>query len=219
MKSTSTLRTAYIFLCSICIATFTIINLHAQNCTVNAGIPQIICQADGSFTLTGIASEPLSNQPDRQWVQLEGPNTATIQSPTQEVTNVTNIITGQYVFEFSAVCQNGIRTHDSVIVTVDDPPPALNLSDITMCFETTITLPTVSNVSYRTYQDNSAGIYTYVTSSTSTTPRFESYYASTGVDKIYVESSRGTCTRLDSFNLTHQGSPNTVCAGPDFFYL
>jgi large repetitive protein len=76
---------------------FTITEVHAQNCSVNAGVPETICPDEELF-LYGNKSGLLSDPVTTVWSQVSGPS-ATIVTPNELTTQVTNLIPGStYVF-------------------------------------------------------------------------------------------------------------------------
>ncbi|MFZ4059318.1 MAG: PKD domain-containing protein, partial [Ferruginibacter sp.] len=92
--------------------------------TVNAGVDQDICSATwpASTTLTATPSAP--NGTTALWSQISGPTTATIATPSDASTTVSNLQTGIYAFEHRI--SNGACTEnaDTVLVTVTQQPSA-----------------------------------------------------------------------------------------------
>ena len=78
----------------------------AQNCSVNSGVPQGICENDQLF-LHGSTSglEAVGNEPT--WSQVGGP-TVTIVATTDLNTEITNFSGGNiYTFRLSSTCLDG----------------------------------------------------------------------------------------------------------------
>ncbi len=65
---------------------------NAQNCSVNAGIPQTVC-VNAQLYLHGSYTPPLQNGAQVIWSQIAGP-AATIVDPTNLNTQVTNLLAG-----------------------------------------------------------------------------------------------------------------------------
>ncbi len=90
---------------------------NAQNCTVNAGVPQSIC-ADETLTLSGSTGGLIAI--NAVWSQVSGP-AVTIANPNALVTNVTGTSTlgGQVlVFKITATCDDGKIVSDQVVYTI-----------------------------------------------------------------------------------------------------
>lgn len=88
----------------------------AQNCTVNAGIPQTICIRN-PLVLTGTENGLFTGGNNYRWDKISGPS-AVITAPTAASTAVTNLSAGVYTFRLSALCQDGVRATNDVQVTV-----------------------------------------------------------------------------------------------------
>ncbi len=89
----------------------------AQNCTVNAGVPQSIC-ADQTLTLSGSTGGLIAI--NAVWTQVSGP-AVSIVNPNALVTNVTGTSTlgGQVlVFKITATCEDGKIVSDQVAYTI-----------------------------------------------------------------------------------------------------
>ena len=91
-------------------------NSIAQNCSVNAGVPQLVC-ATNTITLTG-GKTGLFQTGVTTWQQIQGP-TAIITNPSNLTTTVTSILGGYtYKFRLSTTCLDGSLVYDDVDVTV-----------------------------------------------------------------------------------------------------
>ncbi len=88
----------------------------AQNCTVNAGIPQTIC-IQNPLVLTGTENGLFTGGNNYRWDKISGPS-AVITNTTAASTGVTNLSAGVYTFRLSALCQDGVRANNDVQVTV-----------------------------------------------------------------------------------------------------
>ena len=111
--------------------------LQAQNCTVNAGTPQTLCDGDQLFLDGEFAGEVDSPCSVCGWTQVSGP-TATIVDPANLDTEVTNIIGGNvYVFRISATCEDGSLVYQDVTITVETITEADAGPDATYCPDAT----------------------------------------------------------------------------------
>jgi len=99
------------------------INVSAQNCSVNAGVPETIC-ANEILILDGSKTGSFSGSGETTWSQVSGP-TVTIVNPNNLITAVTNF-TGNnvYVFRLSTTCEDGTLLYQDVIKTVLPISPA-----------------------------------------------------------------------------------------------
>ena len=115
------------------------VNTYAQNCAANAGLDQTICVTQ-PLTLSGVAGNPQSTTPAYLWTQVSGPN-STINNPTALTTLVSGITPGNYVFQFSNKCADGLTATNLVSVSVSpSPPTALAGNDTAVCTITSIPL-------------------------------------------------------------------------------
>jgi len=89
----------------------------AQNCSVNAGIPQTICANDLMFLHGGLSGLDDPANP-AFWSQIDGPS-VTIVDPYDLNTQVTNFAGGQnYTFRLQNTCEDGSLVFQDVVVTV-----------------------------------------------------------------------------------------------------
>lgn len=109
---------------------------------VNAGADTSIILPTSSLTVHGIATSLTSTIVSYLWVQLSGPNTADIVSPTSATTNIISLIAGVYIFKFTATDANSMSASATITVTVVPPgniPPTADAGP-----DKNITLPTTS---------------------------------------------------------------------------
>lgn len=83
--------------------------------TSNAGSDQSISVTSVSLSGSGSSS---SNGYNYKWVQVSGPNTGSIASPTSSGTNVTGLTNGVYIFRLVVTDDDGAADADWVTVTV-----------------------------------------------------------------------------------------------------
>ncbi|MET1259864.1 gliding motility-associated C-terminal domain-containing protein [Flagellimonas sp. DF-77] len=106
-------------------------NVHAQNCTVNAGVDETICQNVSSFNLSGSATGLVQSGPT--WAQIAGPS-ASIVDPNDLNTQINGIIGGNvYTFRLSAQCTDGSTQFQDVNITVAPITIADAGQDISSC--------------------------------------------------------------------------------------
>lgn len=84
----------------------------------DAGLPQTVQQPALSFTLTGTGTSTNGNIVGYLWSLISGPNVPVINRPSSPSTAVTNIVAGNYRFQFMVVDQAGLTGVDTVTVTV-----------------------------------------------------------------------------------------------------
>ena len=124
----------FVFLFFICFQ-----NIKAQDCTVNAGVDQNLCEATNTF-LNGNISGNFSVDP--LWTQVSGP-IVTIVDPTDpngdtEITGLTH--PEIYSFEISLLCDDGQTARDTIFINNGSIPTAnAGLAD-TLCTSGTIVL-------------------------------------------------------------------------------
>ncbi|MEN1728638.1 MAG: DUF5060 domain-containing protein, partial [Pseudomonadota bacterium] len=81
--------------------------------SLSAGPDRFLMLPENSTTLNGEAQGSAT----LNWIQVEGPNSATVGTPDQVTTGVSGLVAGYYVFELS----NGLDDFDRVVVAVADP--------------------------------------------------------------------------------------------------
>jgi PKD domain len=109
----------------------------AQDCTVNAGLPQTICPGD-PLTLTGVFAGNLAAAPNPMWTIVSG-NGGTITNPSSAITTVTGYLASPtvnttIVYKLSVTCLDGVRTSQDVTVTVKRQPSKSTVgNDTSVC--------------------------------------------------------------------------------------
>lgn len=117
--------------------------------TAFAGPDQVDTLPQTSDTLVGLASDADGDALTLLWTQSNGPNTATITSPTALTTTITGLIAGAYSFRLTANDgRGGIGSGDVAVKIVDvvlpgDPPtpPVYVPPTVTIRGDTTIQFP------------------------------------------------------------------------------
>ncbi len=113
-----------------------------------AGDNIVITLPKNSVTLSGSGTPADSNGfiKNYKWTQIKGPSTSTIVNPESPITQVNNLIKGDYEFQFTVKDNKGNIARDSMSVTVAaSPEPTINqLPIVNAGSDLTITLPTNS---------------------------------------------------------------------------
>lgn len=108
----------------------------SANCSLNAGVDQVVCT--GTATLTGDFSGSFPVPKVTVWSQVSGPS-ATITTPSALVTTVTGLVGGNtYKFRLSSTCEDGSATYDEVSITVSNFPTTNAGADFTICTGNTV---------------------------------------------------------------------------------
>jgi hypothetical protein len=97
--------------------------------TVDAGVAQTITLPVNTVTLAGTASgNGGASISTTTWIQTSGPNGSSIATSSSPVTNVSGLAAGIYVFQFTAVDNNGLSGVSTVTITVRAPntPPTVD---------------------------------------------------------------------------------------------
>ncbi len=94
------------------------ININAQNCSVNSGVPATYCQTTPTFQLYGGTSGRVINNSWR-WRFISGPKVPLISDSTLKIPTITGANrVGVYTFRFLASCETGSNFQD-VNITID----------------------------------------------------------------------------------------------------
>lgn len=91
--------------------------------TVSAGTDQTVTLPTASATLSGTASDADGTIASSQWMQLTGPNTATLANATSLTATVSGLVTGVYEFQLTVTDDDGASASSKTKVTVN---PASN---------------------------------------------------------------------------------------------
>lgn len=188
-------------------------SLFAQNCTVNAGVDQLLCSSQ-PVTLTAVSAGTLSASPNYQWSLISGP-AATIATPNSLTTTVTGINPGTYVFRFSAVCQDGVTAVDSVIVRViPDPAQPLAGADQQTCLLQSLNLLANTPPGGQTGQWLLTAATTGATIAAASLPATTVTVSSGGLKQLIWRISNGACFKDDTLDIRVL-RPAAVSAGAD----
>lgn len=103
----------------------------AQNCSVNAGINETICENINTFTLSGSVAGLVQSGPI--WSQVGGPSVL-IDNPTDVNSSITGFIGGNsYTFRLTAQCTDGSTQFQDVNITVESITIANAGTDVMSC--------------------------------------------------------------------------------------
>lgn len=104
--------------------------LHAQNCTINAGVTTSVCPND-KFILSGSSSGLIAINPI--WSQVSGP-AVTIVHPDHLISEVAGYTAGNsYKFRLSAKCVDGSLIYDEVVYNTYPATIANAGTDLSVC--------------------------------------------------------------------------------------
>ncbi|MEP2771630.1 MAG: PKD domain-containing protein [Fulvivirga sp.] len=132
--------------------------------TVNAGNDIEIQLPTSSTNINGTASDSDGSIVSRQWVQQNGPTSATLSGATTNTLSASNLSAGTYVFRFTATDDDGASAFDEVNVNVletNQSPTADAGSD------KNVQLPTNTVVINGSGSDNDGSINSYLWEKTS----------------------------------------------------
>jgi K319-like protein/PKD domain-containing protein/type IX secretion system substrate protein len=206
MKILTTTITSFLLLC--------IQNLFAQNCTINAGVDQVICSSQ-ALTLAATTAGSPNATPNYQWSLVTG-SAVGISSPGSLSTAVTGVNPGTYIFQFSGVCQDGTTAYDSITVQVlTIPAQPLAGPDQQICTPQSVTL------SANTPPSGQTGIWVIPATTTGITIAAAGNASTTatattaGVKPLIWKISNAACSLSDTVNI-NVVSPSTISAGSNF---
>ena len=90
--------------------------------TANAGADQTITLPVNTVNLTGSANDPDGTIVSYLWTKISGPATFSINSPTQALTSITNLVQGVYVFRLTVTDNSGATADAFVTINVNIAP-------------------------------------------------------------------------------------------------
>lgn len=198
-------------------------NVSAQNCSVNAGVPETICE-NASYMLSGSATGLIAGGPT--WSQVGGPSVI-ILAPTNLNTGVSGLTGGNtYTFRLSATCTDNSVQFQDVAITVLPITVASAGPDLSSCPDATGSLIVNGNApnnpgetgSWSIVGDNDAGVTINFPNAASTTltTAATSAGASTLRWTITGPTTGGiSCESFDEITVTNFGGQQPVNAGPD----
>ncbi|AZQ64068.1 carbohydrate-binding protein [Flammeovirga pectinis] len=106
-----------------------------QSPVANAGNNVSTSLINGTAQLTGSGTDPEEDALSYNWIQVDGPSTATILNPTSAITVINDLVLGTYVFELTVTDAVGNTSTDQVNVEVKDVINMLSNGDFSNGFE------------------------------------------------------------------------------------
>ncbi len=193
-------------------------SLYAQNCSINAGLSNTICQNE-TLTLNGTRSGLFAPGAVVNWSQVSGPSVI-IHSPDKLISNVSGYVAGNYVFRLSIKCRDGYIAEDFVTITVLPLTFPDAGRDSVLCPNATTTLyantPANPGETGRwTYiGSNAAGITILFPNNPRSPILINPSNAGTSVLRWTITTSNG-CYSSDDVSITNFGGVDPVFAGDD----
>lgn len=193
-------------------------NLYGQNCSINAGLSNTICQNE-TLTLNGTRSGLFAPGAVVNWSQVSGPSVI-MHSPDKLITNVSGYIAGDYVFRLSVKCRDGYIAEDFVTITVLPLTFPDAGRDSVLCPNaiTTLYANTPANPGETgrwTYiGSNAAGITILAPNNPRSPILINPSNAGTSVLRWTITTSNG-CYSSDDVSITNFGGVDPVFAGDD----
>ncbi|MEO6316204.1 MAG: T9SS type A sorting domain-containing protein [Chitinophagaceae bacterium] len=203
--------TAVILTCSLLLFK---VALLAQNCTINAGVNQVICNSQPLVLTATTAGNPNAT-PAYQWVLVSGAPVA-FTAPGALSTSVTGINPGNYIFQFSGMCADGITAFDSVNVQVL-PAPAQPLAgaDIQICTPGSVSLSANAAPPGQTGTWIIPTTTTGITIATPGNPNSNATATTGGVKPLIWKIGNAACSLNDTVNVRVLNAA-TISAGANF---
>jgi hypothetical protein len=188
--------------------------LSAQNCACNAGFDQTICVTQ-PLTLTATAGTPRFTPNAFLWTKIAGP-AAIITTATATTTTVTGLAPGNYVFEFSNKCADGLFAKDYISVAVlPEPPTALAGVDVAICTPAAVPLNANSVTAPITGTwTASPAVGTFLPNANAPNATYTPP-AGAAVYTLTWTTSNGICTKTDVMTVTVAAPTLPVNAGVD----
>ncbi|MBO0592891.1 DUF11 domain-containing protein, partial [Cellulophaga sp. E16_2] len=195
----------------------------AQNCSVNAGVAETICE-NNSFVLSGTAAGLIADGPT--WSQVAGPSVI-INDPSNVSTGVTGLTGGNtYTFRLSATCTDTSEQFQDVTITVLPITIAEAGGDLAFCPDNTGSIIINGNSPNNTGEtgvwsligDNDAGVTINFPNNESTTLTLAETNAGVSTLRWTITSPTSggvTCTSFDEITVTNYGGQEPIDAGPD----
>ena len=197
----------------------------AQNCSVNAGIPETICENIVSYTLSGSSSGLVQSGPT--WSQVGGPSVIIV-DPSNLNTQVNGLVGGNtYTFRLSAICTDGTPQFQDVDITVQPITAANAGTDIASCPDNSGTIVTNANTplnggetgQWSIVGSNNAG----VTINSPASPNSSLTLAETSAGTTTLQwtitgpeyAPGQSCESSSTITVTNYGGVSVVNAGPD----
>ncbi len=197
----------------------------AQDCSVNAGIPETICQNNLNYTLSGSVTGQLQGAP--LWSQVAGPPVL-LQDPSDLNSAIFGMQGGNsYTFRLSANCFDGSTQFQDIEITVAPITIAETSDDLFSCPDRSGTIEVYGNppenpgeVGTWTFEgNNNAGVIINEPNSPTTTISLLEVYAGTSTLRWTIRGPADAlgqyCESYSEMLVTNYGGRAIVNAGPD----
>jgi len=198
---------------------------NGQDCSLNAGVPEIICENNYEFTLSGSISGAFQN--GAIWTQIAG-GLVIINDPSDLNTRITGMTGGEsYVFRLSATCNDGGFQFQDVEITVNAITTASTGPDIFSCPDSSSTLQITGNIpqnpdeigSWSFVGNNNAGVVINSPNSANSTINLLEVYSGVSTLRWTIRSAPNslgqTCESFADIVVTNYGGRSAITAGED----
>ncbi|MEM9868409.1 MAG: hypothetical protein AAF765_12015, partial [Bacteroidota bacterium] len=196
-----------------------------QNCSVNAGVAETICENVVGFSLSGSTAGLIQSGPT--WSQVGGPSVL-INDPSDVNTTVTGFVGGNdYTFRLSASCTDGSTQFQDVVITVQPITVADAGSNIESCPDSSGSIVTNANTplnagetgTWSIVGSNNAGVSIVNDSSPTTSLNLADNSAGTTTLQWTIRGPDYApglfCESSATITVTNTGGVSVVDAGPD----
>ena len=185
----------------------------------NAGPDQTITLPTNSVFLNGSASsDPDGSIIGYTWTKISGPSQYTISNFDQAFTGINNLVTGTYIFQLTVTDNRGGTSRDSVVITVNPPPPGTNLPPVAVAGgDATINVNFYTLNSWTTYDPDgtiSAYLWTKIAGPAQITMG-PAIYATASISNLVNGTYSFELTVTDNLGLTDKDTVNITVALPN----
>jgi hypothetical protein len=199
---------------AVCLLFLSNSSLFAQNCSLNAGVDQVLCNSQ-IVTLTATTAGSLNATPNYQWSLVSG-SPVNITSPGLLSTTLTGVNPGTYIVQFSGVCADGVTAYDSISVQVlPNPAQPIAGPDQQICTPQAVTLaantPPAGQTGLWVIPATTTGITIAAVGSATTTATA----TTAGIKPLIWKISNAACSVSDTINI-RVVSPAAISAGSNF---
>ena len=213
-------------LAKITLAIFLLTNtINAQDCSVNAGVSETICENNLSYTLSGSTTGLMQSLP--QWSQIAGPPVI-INDPTNLNTPITGLAgKNSYTFRLSATCNDGSTQFQDVVINTSSITKATTSDAIFSCPDKSKTIIITGNSplnsgetgSWSIVGRNNAGVIIHDKTATNSPISLIDVYAGTSIVRWTIKGPKNSlgqyCKSYADISITNYGGKDIVDAGPD----
>ncbi|MEO6489288.1 MAG: Ig-like domain-containing protein [Ferruginibacter sp.] len=97
--------------------------------SANAGADQVVTLPTSFTTLTGSGNDPGGAIAGYSWIQVSGPTIALIADPTANITTVSGLIEGIFIFQLTVTDDSGVIAVDVMQLTINPAPNQLPIAN------------------------------------------------------------------------------------------